>query len=213
MTQDAQLNMIKQQLRTTNVVDENILTLFTNLPRNAFVPSQYIEFAYSDMQIPLLYGQTMLTPAEEGQILQELKLTGNEVVLEIGTGSGYFTALLSKLCKKVITVDVFEAFTLQAKAKLAEFHCNNVSFFTANAYEGFPESSPYDCIIISGALPVIPQEVFLQLSTGGRLISVIGQNIVQQVKICQHHLKDGRFLFNTSIPSLIPLHKKKSFIF
>lgn len=216
MTQYAQINMVKQQLRTMGVVDENLIKLFTTIPRNVFVPSQYADFAYSDMQIPLSHGQTMLTPAEEGQILQALQLTGSEVVLEVGTGSGYFTALLSKLCKKVITVDVFEEFTLKAQEKLAEFHCRNVSFFTANAYAGFPESSPYDCIIISGALPSIPNDFFLQLSTGGHLISIIGQNSVQQVQIhtlTPHQLKTGRFLFNTYIPNLIPIHQEKRFIF
>ena len=106
------INMIKQQLRTGNVLNESILALYEKFPRENFVPSLYSSMAYSDMQVPLAHGQCMMTPLEEGLILQALALKGHETVLEVGTGTGFFTALLSQLCKKVISVDYFSEFTV-----------------------------------------------------------------------------------------------------
>src|SRR3990167_1499745 len=197
--QSAQTNMIKQQLRPTSVVNEDIIHLFEVLPREKFVPAHYANFAYSDMQIPLPHGQRMFTPTEEGQILQALKLKNHETVLEIGTGFGYLTAMLSKLAKKVISLDIFPEFTKHAQTKLKELNIKNVSLYTANGYEGFPQNSPYDCIIVTGATTSIPDELLLQLATQGRLFALIGQETVQQAqihKINAHQIRNVRFLFN-----------------
>ncbi|OGV26635.1 MAG: protein-L-isoaspartate O-methyltransferase [Legionellales bacterium RIFCSPHIGHO2_12_FULL_37_14] len=216
MSQVAQVNMIKQQLRTSSVTDENIIKLYERILREEFVPQQYANFAYSDMQIPLAHGQKMLTPAEEGQILQALQFTGSETVLEIGTGTGYFTALLSKLCKKVISVDIFPEFTQEAQKKLAKFRCSNVTFYTENAYYGLPQNAPYDCIIVSSAINKINDELFLQLNKGGKLIAVVGGDSIQQVQlhtITTRQLRVERFLFNTFLPQLVQPHNKNHFIF
>jgi protein-L-isoaspartate(D-aspartate) O-methyltransferase len=216
MNQSAQCNMIKQQLRTSNVLDEAILDLFQRLPRDQYVPKHYAPFAYSDTQIPLEHHQHMMTPSEEGLIIQALNLQGNETVLEVGTGSGYMTALLSQSCKQVITFDLIEAFTEQAKVKLAAHGCNNVEFHTANAYEGYPEKAPYDCIIMSGGMPVIQEKLLLQLAPRGRLIAFIGQPpVLQAIRYTVHANKTVTkdFLFNTSLPSLVPLQTKNKFVF
>lgn len=115
--QHAKVNMIKQQLRTGDVLNESILDLFETIPRDNFVPASMQQFAYADMQIPLAHDQQMLTPLEEGQILQALALQGHETVLEVGTGTGYLTVLLSKLAKQVISIDYFPKFTEEAEKK------------------------------------------------------------------------------------------------
>lgn len=125
--QSARINMVKQQLRTGDVLNESILNLYDVVPRHEFVPEQYSHFAYSDMQIPLNHGQCMLTPLEEGTILQALNLKGHETVLEVGTGTGFFTALLSKLCKKVLSVDYYSDFT-----NTASHHLKNINATTLN---------------------------------------------------------------------------------
>lgn len=111
----SQTNMIKQQLRTGNIFDKKILDLYQSLPRDEYTPLSYRKFAYSDMQIPIAQQQSMLTPLEEAAILQALQLQGHETILEIGTGTGFFSSLLSNFAKRVISVDCFEEFTLQAK--------------------------------------------------------------------------------------------------
>lgn len=216
MNHSAQGNMIKQQLRTSNVLNEQVIDLFQRLPRTQFVPKYYADFAYSDVQIPLEHDQHMMTPAEEGLILQALKLKGDETVLEVGTGSGYLTSLLSQACKQVITFDLFPEFTEQAKLKLTAHHCNNVSFHTGNAYAGYPEAAPYDCIIMGGSMPTMNEKLLLQLTPNGRLIAFIGQPPVQQAICYTVHANktiSKTFLFNTSLPALIPPHPKNKFVF
>ena len=104
----SQTNMIKQQLRTGNIFDKKILDLYQSLPRDEYTPLSYRKFAYSDMQIPIAQQQSMLTPLEEAAILQALQLQGHETILEIGTGTGFFSSLLSNFAKRVISVDCFE---------------------------------------------------------------------------------------------------------
>lgn len=209
-------NMIKQQLRTSAVVDEHILSLFERLSRAKFVPTHYAAFAYSDMQIPLAHNQRMMTPSEEGLILQSLRLTGNETVLEVGTGTGYFTALLSQSCKKVVTFDLFPDFSENAKVKLDAHGCNNIEYHVGNAYEGWAEGAPYDCIIMNGGMPKLQEKLLLQLSPKGRLVTFIGQGPVLQAQVLTLQPNKSvkkSFLFNTSLPALKPLHPVTTFVF
>ncbi|MGC1183054.1 protein-L-isoaspartate O-methyltransferase family protein [Legionella sp.] len=214
--QNARTNMIKQQLRTGNVLEESILNLYYIMPRHEFVPEQYCHFAYSDMQIPLGHGQRMLTPTEEGTILQTLALNGNETVLEIGTGSGFFTALLSKLCKKVISIDYYSEFTAKAKHKLQAHHCNNVELITGDASQGWLENAPYDVIIFSGALEKLTKTHMLQILPGGKLFAIEGKLPIMQARVHQldHQEKWHQSLvFETCIPLLINNCKTKEFEF
>lgn len=208
--------MIKQQLRTGAVIDENILDLYVKIPRHKFVPQGYQDFAYSDMHIPLGNDQLMLTPLEESTILQEIALTGQETVLEIGTGSGFFTALLSKLAKKVISVDYFDEFTHNAKQKLAEFNCNNVELITADASNGFVDQAPYDVIIYTGAIKELSELQKLQLLPGGQLFTIIGEHPVMQGKLFTLDHQENwqsKLLFSTDIPMLINKLAKQEFVF
>lgn len=214
--QNARINMVKQQLRTGDVLNESILNLYDVVPRHEFVPEQFAHFAYSDMQIPLNYGQRMLTPLEEAIILQALDLLGHEIVLEVGTGSGFFTALLSKLCKKVISVDYYADFTAHAEKKLKAHHCGNVELITGDASQGWLEKAPYDVIIFTGGLEKITETEKLQLLPGGKLFTILGKSPVMQGRLYElDHHEDWHesLLFETNIPLLIDKSKPKKFVF
>lgn len=214
--QNARTNMVKQQLRTGDVLEESILNLYNIIPRHEFVPENYAHFAYSDMQIPLGHGQRMLTPLEEGTILQTLNLKGHETVLEVGTGSGFFTALLSKLCKKVISVDYYAEFTANAKRKLAEHHCDNVELITGNASQGWLEQAPYDVVIFTGGLEKLNETHLLQILPGGKLIAIEGKHPVMQIRLHQLNHQENwhqSLILETDIPLLIDQLKPKVFVF
>ena len=208
--------MIKQQLRTGNVLDETVLNLFATIPREQFVPAAFKPFAYSDSQIELGHGQRMMTPLEEGLLLQALKLTGQEIVLEIGTGSGYLTALLSQLSKQVISIDCQVDFTRSAQQRLNTLQIHNVELFTDNAYAGWHDRAPYDIIIFSGAVHAITETHRLQLSTGGRLFAITGSAPCMQAKLIHqdsHGFWQENLLFETNLPALISKHKSNCFVF
>lgn len=214
--QNAQLNMVKQQLRTGDVLEEHILALFDEFPREKFVPESLQQFAYSDMQIPLPHQQFMMTPLEEGRILQALMLKGNETVLEIGTGTGYLTALLSRLCKKIISVDYFQDFTNAARTRLEQYQCDNVELVTGDGCRGWLEKAPYDVVIMTGATETITDTQRLQVLPGGQLFAIIGKEpVMKGILFSLDH--DGtwtqKMLFNTCIPPLINKLQHKEFIF
>ncbi len=216
VSQIARINMVKQQLRTGDVLSESILELYPQIPREDFVPNEYKHFAYSDLQIDLAHHQRMLTPLEEGKILQALNLQGNEVVLEVGTGSGFFTALLSRLSKKVISVDYFADFTNAARKKLHEHQCTNVEFLTGDACHGWLEKAPYDVMVLTGAVESLLDTHRLQLLPGGKLFAIVGKEPVMQGQL--HTLgRDGNWheeiIFETSIPALIDKLKPVEFVF
>ncbi len=213
---DARVNMIKQQLRTGDVLNESILGLYEQLPRHEFVPAHLSDFAYSDMQIPLSFGQRMLTPLEEGKILQSLALKKHETVLEIGTGTGFFTAMLSKLCKQVISIDYYADFSVHAGKKLSQYECNNVELITGDASNGWMDFAPYDAIVFTGAIEEVSETLKLQVMPGGRLFTIEGEAPVMHA--CLYHLDhDGVWkkadLFETEIPSLIDKLRTKDFVF
>lgn len=215
-TNSARTNMVKQQLRTNDVLNESILALFDQVPRHAFVPEQYAAFAYSDMQIPLGHNQRMLTPLEESLILQTLDLKGHETILEVGTGSGFFTALLSKLCKKVISVDYYADFTASAATKLKAHHCDNVELLTGDASRGWLDKAPYDVVIFTGALEELTQTHKLQILPGGKLFSIEGKSPIMQAHLYSLDHEDvwaESLVFETDIPALIDHLKPKEFVF
>lgn len=212
----ARINMVKQQLRTSDVLDEAILDLYESVPRHQFVPEQYAAFAYSDMQIPLGHGQKMLTPLEEGIILQALKLKGHETVLEVGTGSGFFTALLSKLCKKVISVDFYADFTAAAAARLKAHHCDNVELFTGDASRGWLEKAPYDVVVFTGGIEKLTKTHKLQVLPGGKLFSIEGDSPAMQGRLYSLDHNENwtnMFLFETDTPVIVDRLKPKKFVF
>jgi protein-L-isoaspartate(D-aspartate) O-methyltransferase len=212
----AQTNMIKQQLRPGNVINEKILDLYQDIARSDFAPPGYRAFAYSDMQIPLANQQCMLTPLEEALILQALELQGHETVLEIGTGSGFFSTLLSHLAKKIISVDYFEELTNQAKKLCHAKGCNNIEFITSDGYNGWVHQAPYDVIVLTGAISHVNDILKLQLSLGGKLFAITGNHPVMTGHLYQvdhQNIWTQRLVLETDIPLLIDKKNHHAFVF
>lgn len=212
--QIACINMVKQQLRTGNVLDNRLLALYESIPREAFVPPKLKSFAYSDMHLPLAHDECMMTPLEEGLLLQALDLKGHEVVLEIGTGSGFLTAMLSRLCKKVISVDYYADFTHAARQKMAEHNCLNVELFTGDGLQGWLDFAPYDVIVFTGALEQLSEIQRLQLLPGGKLFAILGTAPIMQSKLyaLDHAgIWSEQVIFETCLPGLID--KSKPIVF
>ncbi|OAD21997.1 Protein-L-isoaspartate(D-aspartate) O-methyltransferase, partial [Candidatus Thiomargarita nelsonii] len=136
--ESARFNMIEQQIRPWEVLEQRILDLISDVPREDFVPMAYRNLAFADINIPLAHDQTMMSPKLEGRLLQTLNISAKDTVLEIGTGSGYLTALLAKLAKHVDSVDIFDDFIKEATTKLKAFH--NISLYTGDASEIFKEA-------------------------------------------------------------------------
>lgn len=172
--EQARTNMLKQQVRTWGVLDPDILDLIATTPREAFVPDTFRELAFADFAIPIGHDQFMLPPKEEAFIIQALKIKPSDRVLEIGTGSGYMTALLAKQAAHVESVDIFAEFTKQAGQKLIELGIMNVTLTTADAATGWNHQAPYDVIVITGSLPILPRKFRDDLAVGGRLFAIIG---------------------------------------
>ncbi len=213
---NARINMVKQQLRTGDVLDETIIALFDTLPRDEFVPGTFKELAYSDMQIPLAHGQCMMTPLEEGKLVQALALKGHETVLEIGTGSGFLTTLLSHLSRNVLSIDYYQEFSDHANHKLVEHQRTNVELITGDGSRGWLEKAPYDVIIFTGAIEAITETHRLQIVPGGKLFAIVGKDPIMQGQL--HYLDHDdnwhvKVIFETCIPPLIDKAKPKEFVF
>lgn len=201
----ARTNMIKQQIRTVDVLDESLLEVFAATPREIFVQSAYYDVAYADGQLPLGHGEVMMAPCVEARLLQALALKPTDRVLEIGTGSGYLTALMAQQCQQVVSVDIHPDFIVQARQALAQLNCHNVVLEEGNAAQGWDKYQPYDCICVTGSLPMVPATMRQQLNVGGKLFTVIGAGIYQQAMLftrASTHAWTEKMLFATEVPPL-----------
>src|SRR3569832_54463 len=180
---EARHNMIEQQIRPWDVLDQRVLELVANLPREDFVPSAYLSLAYADINIPLEHGQSMMAPKVEARMIQALNLQPRDIVLEIGTGSGYVPALLAKSAKHVYSVDIFADFAERARLKLAGHGITNVTLETGDAATGWERDQPYDVIAVTGSLPLLPDSLRRQLKVGGRLFVVTGDAPVMSAQL------------------------------
>jgi protein-L-isoaspartate(D-aspartate) O-methyltransferase len=199
----ARFNMIEQQIRPWEVLDQRILDLMSDVPREDFVPMAYRNLAFVDISIPLAHEQTMMPPKLEGRLLQTLSITPKDTVLEIGTGSGYLTALLAKLAKHVDSVDIFDDFVKEAATKLNAFH--NISLNTGDAINGWNIDTGYDVIVLTGSVSMLKPHFQAQLNEGGRLFAIVGDEPVMQAHFISRVAGDfhTEILFETSLPPLI----------
>jgi len=173
--EQARFNMIEQQIRPWNVLDQDILDLLHVVKREQFVPVAYQNLAFADIEIPLPGGEAMLLPKYEARILQEVAPRKHESVLEIGTGSGYMAALLAHRAGKVVTVEINPELKKLAQQNLAQAGIHNVTVEQGNGAEGWPQGAPYDLIVVSGALEVLPEALLTQVKVGGRIGAIVGQ--------------------------------------
>jgi protein-L-isoaspartate(D-aspartate) O-methyltransferase len=173
--EQARFNMIEQQIRPWNVLDTDILELLHVVKREHFVPAAYQNLAFADIEIPLPGGQAMFSPKIEARILEEIRVKKYETVLEIGTGSGYMAALLAHRGAKVTSVEINSDNRVLAQKNLARAGIHNVSVVEGNGAEGWTDGAPYDVIVISGALEVLPDAMLKQVKVGGRIAAIVGQ--------------------------------------
>lgn len=169
-------NMIEQQVRPWDVLDQRVLDVLSEVPREAFLEPQHKGVAYSDFQLPIGHGQHMLKPTLDGRLLQSLLLSLTDNVLEIGTGSGYLTACLAKQCAHVDSIEIIPALADSAKARLAELGVSNVSVTQQDASTPWDARDGYDAIAFGGAVPAIPEYFRNKLNVGGRLFAMIGES-------------------------------------
>jgi len=173
--EQARSNMVEQQIRPWEVLDQDVLDLLYVVPREDFVPPEHRALAFSDLQIPLGDQQKMWEPKMEARVLQELQLNRTDAVLEVGTGSGYFSALLASQAAHVHSVDCIAEFVTDAGAKLAAHGFDNISLETGDGALGWPGQQPYDAIVMTGSLPMLPDALPKQLAPGGRLFVILGE--------------------------------------
>ena len=170
----ARYNMIEQQIRPWSVLDPHVLRTLSAVPRERFVPPDYRRLAYSDTRVPIGHGHAMMPPVVEGRRLQALELSGDENVLEIGTGSGFVTACLAGMVHAVESVDIHGEFTASARERLRELDIDNVNLTTGDAAAGWNGGHRFDAIALTGAVPAVPDAYRQALAPGGRLFAIIG---------------------------------------
>ena len=173
--EQARTNMVEQQIRTWDVLDQEVLDLLYVVPREEFVPQQHRALAFSELEIPLGEGERMWQPKLEARVLQELSVGKSDRVLEVGTGSGYFTALLAHRAAHVHSVEVKPALAAFGRANLERHGVDNVTLAIGDAARGWPAHAPYDVIVLTGSTPLLPRAFYEQLAPGGRLFAVVGE--------------------------------------
>ncbi|MFH1369805.1 MAG: protein-L-isoaspartate(D-aspartate) O-methyltransferase [Planctomycetota bacterium] len=185
--------MVERDLKGRDISEAGVLSVMGRLPREEFVPGSYRSQAYSDCPLPIGMGQTISQPYIVALMTQELRLNNFCEVLEVGTGSGYQTAALAKLSKKVYTIERFSELSAKAQAVLGRIGITNVEFFIgdgsagwpffADATKGRPEEKTFDRIIVTAAVPKIPQELIDQLGAGGLIVAPVGGSGVQELVV------------------------------
>jgi protein-L-isoaspartate(D-aspartate) O-methyltransferase len=181
--EQARFNMIEQQIRPWEVLDQDVLNLLSIVKRENFVPAAYRNIAFADLEIPLPGGERMLAPRVEARVLQELAVHKGETVLEIGAGSGYMAALLAHRGRSVTTVEISPELAALAKQNLAANGVTNAEVIEGDGTRGWTDGAPYDVICVSGGLPVMPQEFLEQLKVGGRIAAFVGSAPVMKAQI------------------------------
>ena len=213
--EQARFNMIEQQIRPWEVLDERVLDLFMAIHREDFVPPTSRQLAFSDICLPIGHGETMMSPKVEGRLLQSLQIHPTDRILEIGTGSGYLTALLARSGSQVVSVDIHADFTRAAGARLENAGFRNVRLETGDAVSGWGDDQ-YDAIAVTGSLPELQGRFQRQLRPGGRLFVILGtEPIMEACLITRRGDKawSTESLFETSIAPLIGAEPGPRFVF
>lgn len=216
--EQARFNMVEQQIRPWDVLDPHVLELLFKLKREEFVPEAWRVLALADLEIPLGHGESMLSPKLEARIVQEVRVKDGENILEIGTGSGYMTALLASLVGSgsVHSVDIVPEFTSSARDKLAQHGIYNVTLETRDAGRGFNGMENYDLVVISGSLPVLPESFTKQMRIGARLFAVVGECPAMEARLVTRLSADTwrtNDLFETCTPALKNAQQAEHFVF
>jgi protein-L-isoaspartate(D-aspartate) O-methyltransferase len=213
--EQARFNMIEQQIRPWEVLDPEVLDILAMVRREVFVPEALKALAFADLELPIGNGQTMLSPKIEARVLQEVGVRNTDIVLEVGSGSGYMAALLASKAEYVHTVEIDPVLAETARRNLRQAGVSNVSVEIGDAALGWSGPSPYDVIVLSGSLPELPDAFLQQLKPGGRLMAFIGTAPIMQARLIIRS-DDQAFnsinLFETVVPALITGERQR-FVF
>lgn len=182
----ARAQMLGQQIRAWEVLDDRVLDVLAGTPRESFVPDAYKELAFADMEIPLEHGQYMMAPKIEGRLLQALELRAEDEVLEVGTGTGYLTACLARLARHVLSLDIFPEFTASASRKLQQHGIDNVTLETVDALR-LSAPGRFDAIAVTGSVPELDEHFVNMLKPGGRLFIVVGREPTMEARLVRLH--------------------------
>jgi protein-L-isoaspartate(D-aspartate) O-methyltransferase len=217
MLTDAREQMIEQQVRAWDVLDERVLGIFRKIPRDHFVPAEHRYIAYADLEVPLPKGQHMLRPSVAGRLLQALELTGTERVLEIGAGSGFLTACLAASSAHVESFEILPELAELAKSNLATLSVGNTRIVAADALATAPDTRKrYHAIAVTGSLPLPDERFQRQLEIGGRLFIVVGEAPVMTARLIRRTAEDAwtsESLFETVVDPLINARRPQEFTF
>lgn len=204
--EQARHNMIDNQVRPWDVVNTDVLETLAHVHREKFVPAAYRNLAFTDIQLPLGHGEVMMKPVVEGRILQSLALGAEDSVLEIGTGSGYLAACMARLSSHVTSIDLHPDFTHAARECLTTLGIDNVTLETGEAVREYQPAGRFDVVVVTGAVPTLPERFLSWLKPGGRAFVIVGISPVMQALLV-HHEADGQYrqesLFETDLPHLV----------
>ncbi len=215
--EQARFNMVEQQIRTWEVLDQDVLDLLYLVPREEFVPPQHRSLAFSDIHLPLGENESMWEPRMEARVLQELTVRkSTDRVLEVGTGSGYLTALLAHRAAHVYSVEVKPALAEFGRRNLERHGAENITLELGDAARGWSRHAPYEVIVLTGSSPLLPRAFLEQLVVGGRLFAVTGEAPAMNARlvVCTapgaYHSTD---LFETVIAPLVNAEQPSRFRF
>ena len=214
--EQARFNMIEQQIRPWEVLDQGVLSLLALVKREDFVPPAYRALAFFDTEVPLPEGQAMLAPRVEARLLQALNVARHERVLEIGAGSGFMAALLAHKAQHVVTLEIRPALVAMATANLRRAGIANASVLEADGSRGLAAQAPFDAILLSGSVAAVPQALLDQLKPGGRLLAIVGDEPVMCAtlftRVAERQFK-REALFDTVAPRLQGFTESPRFAF
>ena len=211
----ARYNMVEQQIRTWDVLDQDVLDLLFAVRREDYVPPAYRTLAFADFEIPLPHGARMWTPKMEARVIQELRIQPGERALEIGTGSGYLTALLASTAAEVVSVEIDAGAADAARRRLAQHGFANVRVEHGDGARGFGDEA-FDMVVLTGSTPLLPERLVEQLRPGGRLFAVVGERPVMTARMLRWTGPGSRVttdLFETVIEPLVNAPAPARFVF
>ncbi len=213
--EQARFNMVEQQIRTWEVLDQQVLDLMAEVPREDFVPAAYRNLAFADTCIPLGHGQSMMVPRVEARMLQALQVERDDRILEVGTGSGFVTALLARLGGHVTSIEIVEALSSSARTKLDAHGIENFDLYTGDASHSWERAAPYDVIAVTGSLPAPEDRFQNNLAVGGRLFVVVGREPAMQALLITRNSESqwaSECLFETVLPPLVGVEEPERFV-
>ena len=213
---NAHFNMLEQQVRPGDVLDHKVLGVLKQIKRVDFVDESLSGIAYADIALPIGHGQMMLPPILHGRMLQALEIHNDEHVLEVGTGSGYFTALLSTLAQHVTTIEIMKELSLIAKQNIKGYGFDNITYCVGDASKIYPLSDRIDVIVLTAAFVVVPDDYLQNIKVGGRLLAVVGQEQNMEVQLIYRVAErewQTKSVLETVIPAVINAEPKPEFKF